>query len=349
MQGTIRQTISYRNGIFTDPLGNSTSLQPQSLSKVDASIAVFGRHYIYHHTNTEGVNELGNARIYSLKFYDGSVIVRNFVPCYSISDGEAGLYDTVNGVFYSNQGTGEFIKGPTVGWSGVICPDIYDFGTIHAGRYLEVDYIEAPVDEYHTIVTGYYANEKTKVEAVFSRLTDVNDYSTRWQAFYVFYSEASSGDVNAFGFIDASSGDNHMFFYHPGMENVPTKTDTGQYHIFIISTGISLEKDKIYKVTLSPTGFSWVSYDDGSIITSTNLINYRGTFTTKEPLWINAAEFGMRIYSFIISEIDGGVETVVKKLVPVYDLFDNSYGLYDIMSNDFIVDLNNVALSGPPI
>ena len=112
MQGTIRQTISYRNGIFTDPLGNSISLQPQSLSKVDASIAVFGRHYIYHNNNTEGVNELGNVRVYSLKFFDGNVLVRDFIPCYRISDNEIGLYDTVNGVFYTNQGTGTFYKGP---------------------------------------------------------------------------------------------------------------------------------------------------------------------------------------------------------------------------------------------
>lgn len=37
--------------------------------------------------------------------------VRDFVPCKN-SDGAAGLYDTVNGKFYGNAGTGSFTAGP---------------------------------------------------------------------------------------------------------------------------------------------------------------------------------------------------------------------------------------------
>lgn len=53
-------------------------------------------------------------RIYSLKFiYDGD-IVRDFVPCYRISDNVAGMYDMANGVFYTNSGSGSFTVGPDV-------------------------------------------------------------------------------------------------------------------------------------------------------------------------------------------------------------------------------------------
>ena len=38
----------------------------------------------------------------------------NLVPCYRKSDGEIRMYDLVNGVFYTNSGSGTFIKGEDV-------------------------------------------------------------------------------------------------------------------------------------------------------------------------------------------------------------------------------------------
>ena len=37
--------------------------------------------------------------------------LRDFVPCYRVSDGVVGLYDLVTETFFTNQGNGEFIKG----------------------------------------------------------------------------------------------------------------------------------------------------------------------------------------------------------------------------------------------
>ena len=63
--------------------------------------------------NTEfGPDQFSSARLYSLKLYSGTNKIRDFIPCYRISDGEIGLYDIVNDVFYTNQGTGTFYKGP---------------------------------------------------------------------------------------------------------------------------------------------------------------------------------------------------------------------------------------------
>ena len=53
-------------------------------------------------------------KLYSCQIYDNNVIVRNYVPCYRKSDGVAGFYDLVNGVFYTNAGTGQFIIGGIV-------------------------------------------------------------------------------------------------------------------------------------------------------------------------------------------------------------------------------------------
>lgn len=54
------------------------------------------------------------SRYYYYKIYQDNILIRNFVPCYRKLDNEIGMYDTVNGVFYTNQGTGTFIKGPDV-------------------------------------------------------------------------------------------------------------------------------------------------------------------------------------------------------------------------------------------
>ena len=42
------------------------------------------------------------------KIYDNDTLVRNFVPCYRKSDNVVGMFDTAEGKFYTNQGTGTF-------------------------------------------------------------------------------------------------------------------------------------------------------------------------------------------------------------------------------------------------
>lgn len=55
-----------------------------------------------------------NAKVFSCAIYYNDEKIGNYVPCYRKSDGEIGLYDSINDIFYTNQGTGVFIKGPDV-------------------------------------------------------------------------------------------------------------------------------------------------------------------------------------------------------------------------------------------
>ena len=55
-----------------------------------------------------------SCRIYSCTIRDGGTLVRNFVPCRRKSDSVAGMYDLVNDLFYTNEGTGSFIVGADV-------------------------------------------------------------------------------------------------------------------------------------------------------------------------------------------------------------------------------------------
>ena len=53
-------------------------------------------------------------RLYGFTLTDNGVDRMNLVPCYRKQDGEIGMYDLVNGVFYTNSGSGTFIKGEDV-------------------------------------------------------------------------------------------------------------------------------------------------------------------------------------------------------------------------------------------
>ena len=54
-------------------------------------------------------------KMYSCLIYDETqTLIRNFVPCYRKSDSVIGMYDLVNGVFYTNSGYGTLDKGPDV-------------------------------------------------------------------------------------------------------------------------------------------------------------------------------------------------------------------------------------------
>lgn len=53
-------------------------------------------------------------RTYGAKMYKNNVLVRNFIPAKRNSDNVLGMYDTVNNVFYTNEGTGDFVVGADV-------------------------------------------------------------------------------------------------------------------------------------------------------------------------------------------------------------------------------------------
>lgn len=65
-------------------------------------------------TDNGYVNEFARCRAYDFKAYSGSQIIMHLIPCYEIDTGEIGMFDVTNFKFYTNAGTGTFIKGPDV-------------------------------------------------------------------------------------------------------------------------------------------------------------------------------------------------------------------------------------------
>lgn len=67
--------------------------------------------YIFGGNRAGTLYDTASMKLYSMEIYDNGTQVRCFVPCYRNSDNVIGLYDTLNGVFYVNGGSGDFIYG----------------------------------------------------------------------------------------------------------------------------------------------------------------------------------------------------------------------------------------------
>ncbi len=88
-----------------------------TVSKMTEPLFLFANHIRKHNEsgNTSTIFEYSYLKLYSLKIYENDKLIRDFIPCYKISDeNNIGLYDRVEQRFYGNDGTGSFLKGADV-------------------------------------------------------------------------------------------------------------------------------------------------------------------------------------------------------------------------------------------
>lgn len=108
--GSSNQSMTGSSGRATlDADKNVWSAGGSSLTFGASSFVASSPLYLFSISNG-GNYALGIMKLYSCQIYDNGTLIRDFVPCTNAS-GAAGLYDTVNGVFYGNSGTGAFTTG----------------------------------------------------------------------------------------------------------------------------------------------------------------------------------------------------------------------------------------------
>lgn len=61
------------------------------------------------HKLVAGATSARRTKWYYFRIYDGSTLIRNYVPCYRKSDNKVGFYDTVNHTFNPSIGSTDFI------------------------------------------------------------------------------------------------------------------------------------------------------------------------------------------------------------------------------------------------
>ena len=70
--------------------------------------------YIFDGHNDGSNKFYSSYKLYSFQLYDNDVLVRDFIPVLD-KNGVPCMYDKVEGKFYYNAGTGQFIAGPVIG------------------------------------------------------------------------------------------------------------------------------------------------------------------------------------------------------------------------------------------
>ena len=102
-----KEKISLKNGIYTTSDNTEIVLSEESFT-TPCSLTLFA-------LNQKGTpTQYGSLQLFSFKLYDGDILLRDFIPCCRLVDNVVGLYDLVNDKFYSNKGTGSFLKGSDV-------------------------------------------------------------------------------------------------------------------------------------------------------------------------------------------------------------------------------------------
>lgn len=86
------------------------------LTCVLISASSYSKILIGSHKQTGSMYPLKDSRIHKVMIYRPStaVYINYFIPCYRKSDNVTGMYDVINDVFYTNQGTGSFVAGGDV-------------------------------------------------------------------------------------------------------------------------------------------------------------------------------------------------------------------------------------------
>ena len=108
---TIEKTTS-GNSIFQ--LSNESG--SNSLTRTHPSLGTYATKGYGIFTRFSGnSNSVPNGcKLFSFKATQDGVLIGHYIPCYRKSDNEVGLYDIVNNQFYTNQGSGTFLKGVDV-------------------------------------------------------------------------------------------------------------------------------------------------------------------------------------------------------------------------------------------
>ena len=98
---TKRNTLKYSNGTVT--YGSVTKSTDKKSINHTTPIYLFG-------TKTANFSRY-DMKVYRLKFYEGDILVADYVPCYRVSDGRTGLFDIVGRYFVDSLSDSEFNVG----------------------------------------------------------------------------------------------------------------------------------------------------------------------------------------------------------------------------------------------
>ena len=197
-----RLTLTLGAGDFT--VGGSTQHLTDSAFTVGATLPLFAQ------KNNGAVSGFTGMTVYACKVSESGQLIRDYIPCINPS-GEVGLYDTVDGLFYGNEGTGAFLAGPPVN------PKLPD-------GYKRLKYIQANGTQF--VDTGFKPNQNTAVY-MHAKMVEASSYPSLFgarnntsQMYWLYHNNGNSTPSDAFIVrvnatshnVSAPFGDEQLFF-----------------------------------------------------------------------------------------------------------------------------------------
>ena len=119
---------------------------------------------LWSHNSDNTYWNYASAKLYSCKIYESWTLVRDFVPCYRLSNNVIWLFDKVENKFYTNVGTGSFSK-----WS-----DVKTFQPSLLNAYIWANYI---TETYNP------SSEDTQV-SIYKSWYKIKSITVEWEANY---------------------------------------------------------------------------------------------------------------------------------------------------------------------
>lgn len=252
-----------------------------------------------------------DAKVYGMKIYEGTTLVKNLMPVKSHNSNVCGLYDTVNETFYTNNGTGSFECANTQ----YIAED---------SSYTQIPYIRSTGAQY--INLGYKAKTNTETRLDIDLIENSNTNNA-----------SSSGYVTIIG-KDAAASDN-TFQVNLGGEATQQKTifywvdktyasgAEPKSYTYQTITGKSIMTLKSELATFHGENFALPTKTADNI---DNMI-LLGGYNSSVPGIVAFNRYDAKIYGFQIFE----GTTLVKNMMPVKSNTTNVCGLYDTINATF--------------
>lgn len=277
------------------------------------NIYLFANHNSNRGTTTYAHQQVGAMRLYAFTIYDDGIKVRDFIPCKRNSDNTIGLYDQVEGKFYSSPNNEAFISGAELRYPG----------------YRRIEYLESTKTQY--INTKYVPQvNNVSIELDFE-WTGTSDKVSIWEALAGFMQSTSIvtprlgvhkyNGVWMFGANATASSD---------IAPVPNER-------IILRADFKSSLNKLYKngtlIVSDATSFNFAS----STAPNTCPIYLFARYCSGSE---NPAQ--IKLYNAKIYEND----ILIRNYIPVQRKTDNLNGLYDTIGNLFYSSITSTDFDG---
>ncbi len=266
-----------------------------------------------------------SVRIYSAKIYDGNTLLRDFIPARRNTDGALGMYDAVNNVFYTNDGTDSFgagaersaYDGQALCEVGYFCMGgfKYECGIGTWGNTTGMSACEI-------VEPGYYATECASIHSYdgYTPLDYLESTGTQYIDTGVLIDSTDYHGTIDFQFTDAAFNK----WFAGAMTDGVIGIEGGIYGGFYTGNGFSYSQSEL----LNRTTATFVA----TMIPNKN-------FYLFTRLWANPPNPDDNAHVKIFSAKIYDKDILIRNLIPMQRNRDGALGMYDTVNNVFHTNL----------